>query len=201
LAFKHAYVLTGGIACGKSTVSKLLSLADFAILDADVIAREQLNLHVDEAKELFGEQICDNNIINRKKLAEIVFNSKEQRAKLNNLLHPLIRKDIAQKAKELDKIGLPYIIDIPLYFESGEYDCKMSVVVYIPKDMQLKRLISRDKITEYEAIQRVESQIGIDKKRDMADWIIDNSKDIKHLEEETEKFIKYVRGEYANIKI
>jgi len=201
LAFKHAYVLTGGIACGKSTVSKLLSLAGFAVLDADVIAREQLNLHVDKAKELFGEQICDGDIINRKKLAEIVFNSKEQRTKLNNLLHPLIREDIAQKAKELDVIGLPYIMDIPLYFESGEYDCKMSVVVYVPQDIQLKRLIDRDKITEEEARVRVDSQIGIDKKRDMADWVIDNSKDKKHLEAETEKFIKHVRDEYANIKI
>ena len=201
MSFKHGYVLTGGIACGKSTVSRLLSLAGFTIIDADIIAKEQLNLHVNEAKKLFGERICDNDIINRKKLANIVFNSQKQRIKLNNLLHPYIREEIMQQAYKLEKLRLPYIMDIPLYFESGVYKCKMSVVVYTSKEIQLERLIGRDKISEKEAIKRVNSQIDIDKKRDMADLVIDNSYSIEHLEKETNKLIDFIRGRYANNKI
>jgi len=201
LSFKHGYVLTGGIACGKSTVSRLLSLAGFIIIDADIIAKEQLNLHINEAKKLFGDKICDNDIINRKKLANIVFSSQKQRIKLNNLLHPYIREEIMQRAYELEKLRLPYVMDIPLYFESGSYKCKMSVVVYTSKEIQLERLISRDKISEKEAIKRVNSQIDINKKRDMADLVIDNSYSIEHLEKETDKIIDFIRGQYANNKI
>lgn len=201
MSFKHGYVLTGGIACGKSTVSRLLSLAGFIIIDADIIAKEQLNLHINEAKKLFGDKICDNDIINRKKLANIVFSSQKQRIKLNNLLHPYIREEIMQRAYELEKLRLPYVMDIPLYFESGSYKCKVSVVVYTSKEIQLERLISRDKISEKEAIKRVNSQIDINKKRDMADLVIDNSYSIEHLEKETDKIIDFIRGQYANNKI
>ena len=201
MAFKHAYVLTGGIACGKSTVSSLLSANGFCIIDADKIAKEQLEHHVDDVVNLFSENICDDGVINRKKLARIIFNSKEAREKLNNLLHPLIRVAILQRADELDEDGLPYIIDIPLFFESGGYDCKMSVVVYTPKSEQLCRLIKRDGLAEEEAMKRIASQMDIDKKREMADWVIDNSSDYKHLEQQTQKFIDFIRSQYANSKI
>jgi dephospho-CoA kinase len=202
LLFRHAYVLTGGIACGKSSVSQLLKSDGFNIVDADIIAKEQLNLHVQKAKKLFGEQICINGIIDRKKLGKIVFSSKEQRVKLNNFLHPLIREEIQKQARKLDQCGVAYIMDIPLYFESGgEYNCKFSVVVYAPKEIQLKRLMARDKISEEEALCKVNSQIDIDKKRKMGDWVIDNSSNLENLEQQTKEFIDKIKEEYANIKI
>lgn len=201
MAFKHAYVLTGGIACGKSTVSSLLKANGFRIIDADKIAKEQLELHSKDVVNLFSEHICDDGVINRKKLANIIFNSKEAREKLNNLLHPLIREAIRQHSDELDEEGLPYIIDIPLFFESSGYDCKMSVVVYTPKSEQLCRLIKRDGLSEEEAMKRIDSQMDIEKKRELADWVIDNSSDLKHLQVQTRQFIDFIRSNYANSKI
>ena len=195
--FEHAFVLTGGIASGKSTVCEILKQNGFKIIDADTIAKEQANLHVNEIKELFGDSACEKGAINRKKLADIIFNSKKEREKLESLLHPLIREEISKRANELDFYQKPYIIDIPLYFESRSYDCQMSVVVYAPKKIQLQRLMQRDKVSKEEAKKRIDSQIDIEKKREMADWVIDNTFDFKHLKRETEKFIDFLRKKYA----
>jgi len=198
LAFEHAFVLTGSIASGKSTVCEILKQNDFKIIDADTIAKEQLNLHVEEIKKLFGDGVCENGMISRKKLANIIFNSKKEREKLNNLLHPLIREEISKRAGELDFYQEPYMIDIPLYFESDGYDCQMSVVVYAPKKIQLKRLMRRDGISKEDAKKRIDSQIDIEKKREMADWTIDNASDFEHLKRETEKFIDFLRKKYES---
>jgi dephospho-CoA kinase len=197
----HAIALTGGIAAGKSTVCSLLKSYGFYIIDADLIAKEELENSKKELKTLFGDKIFNNNEIERKKLADIIFANETEREKLNSLIHPKIRAKINEKAILQEKFGLPYIMDIPLYFESGEYDCKMSVVVYTPKEIQLQRLIKRDGLSKNDAIKRVKAQMDIERKKEMANWVIDNSLDLEHLQKETEKFIDYIRGKYANIKI
>ena len=161
----------------------------------------QIYLNKKELKTLFGDKIFNNNEIERKKLADIIFANETEREKLNSLIHPKIRAKINEKAILQEKFGLPYIMDIPLYFESGEYDCKMSVVVYTPKEIQLQRLIKRDGLSKNDAIKRVKAQMDIERKKEMANWVIDNSLDLEHLQKETEKFIDYIRGKYANIKI
>lgn len=201
MALKHAFVLTGGIASGKSTVCKILEQNDFKIIDADIVAKEQLNLHTKELKELFGDTICENDIINREKLASIIFNSKKEKKRLESLLHPLIREEISRRADKLDLLQKPYIVDIPLYFESDGYNCQMSVVVYAPAQIQLKRLMKRDGISKENAQKRIDSQIDIEKKREMADLVIDNSSDFEHLKKETEKFINFLRKKYAYNKV
>lgn len=197
----HAIALTGGIATGKSTVCSLLKIHGFCIIDADLIAKEELENSKDELRALFGDEIFSKNIIDRKKLADIIFTNPSKRQKLNSLIHPKVRAKIHEKALLQEQFKIPYIMDIPLFFESGEYDCKMSVVVYTPRKIQLQRLIQREGLSEDEAIKRVNAQMDIEKKKDMADWVIDNSKDLKHLQKETEKFIDFIRGEYANIKV
>jgi dephospho-CoA kinase len=197
----HAYIITGGIATGKSTVCSFLEEAGFEIIDADMIAKEQLEASKSELRAIFGDAVFDGSKIDRKKLANIVFSSSKEREKLNGLIHPKIRAEISVQANKKEKQELPYLIDIPLFFESGEYDCKMSVVVYTPIDIQLERLVKRDGFSPEEAKKRVESQIDIEKKREMADWVIDNSRDLKHLKKEVEKFIDYVKGTYASIKV
>ncbi len=201
MKLNHAYVMTGGIATGKSTVCTLLKTQGFSLIDADMIAKEKLESSKSELGELFGDSIFEGDRIDRKKLADIIFSSKEQRDKLNALIHPKVREEIDKQAKEKEKFELPYLIDIPLYFESEGYDCKMVVVVYTPKEIQLDRLISREGLSKLEALKRIESQIDIEKKRSMADWVVDNSKDLKHLQCEVEKFIEYLGWVYAGIKI
>ncbi|HIP45590.1 MAG TPA: dephospho-CoA kinase [Sulfurospirillum arcachonense] len=201
MKFNNAYVMTGGIATGKSTVCSLLKRHGFSLIDADVIAKEQLEDSKSELREIFGDEIFDGSEINRKKLANIIFASSEQREKLNALIHPKVRAEITKQAELKEKFELPYLMDIPLFFESGDYDCKMSMVVYTPKDIQLDRLVKREGFTLEEAKRRVGAQIDIEEKKNRADWVVDNSKDLKHLQNEVEKFVDYIREQYDGIKV
>ena len=198
MAYEHAIVLTGGIATGKSTVSGILKTHGFEVIDADSIAKEILPLHVNEVEKIFGSRVVRDGVIDRKALGAIIFNDKQEREKLNAFLHPLIREEIYQRSQILEEKQKPYIIDIPLYFESEGYQCKVVVVVYAPIEVQRKRLMIRENFTKEEAQKRIDAQISIEEKRVMADFLINNSFDRKFLDEEIEKFMKFVRGKYAN---
>ncbi|MDD2383385.1 MAG: dephospho-CoA kinase [Sulfurospirillaceae bacterium] len=197
MAYEHAIVLTGGIATGKSTVSALLKEQGFDIIDADIISKSILPLHIEEVEQLFGKNVVINGKIDRKALGSLIFNSKTEREKLNAFLHPLIREEIFRQSEILEQKQKPYIIDIPLYFESDGYDCKVIVVVYAPIEVQRKRLMIRENFTKEEAQKRIDAQISIEDKRIRADFLINNSFDRKFLDDEIEKFIKYIRGRYA----
>lgn len=201
MAYEHAIVLTGSIGTGKSTVSKMLQEHGFELIDADTISKEILPLHVKEVRALFGEGVIVNDAIDRKALGAIIFNDKAEREKLNALMRPLIREEILKRSEVLEQKGKPYIIDIPLYYESEGYDCKVVVVVYAPVEVQRKRLMQRENFTKEEAQKRIDAQISIEEKKILADFLINNSFDLKFLESEIEKFIQYVRGRYADCKI
>ncbi len=198
MAYEHAIVLTGGIATGKSTVSNILKTHGFEVIDADSIAKEILPLYVKEVQNIFGDRVVKEGAIDRKALGAIIFNDKSEREKLNAFLHPLIREEIFKRSQMLEEKKKPYIIDIPLYFESDGYHCKVVVVVYAPIEVQRKRLMIRENFTKEEAQKRIDAQISIEEKKVMADFLINNSFDRKFLDEEIEKFIKFVRGKYAD---
>ena len=201
MAYELAIVLTGSIGTGKSTVSKMLQEHGFELIDADTISKEILPLHVKEVRALFGEGVIVNEAIDRKALGAIIFNDKAEREKLNALMRPLIREEILKRSEVLEQKGKPYIIDIPLYYESEGYDCKVVVVVYAPVEVQRKRLMLRENFTKEEAQKRIDAQISIEEKKILADFLINNLFDLKFLESEIEKFIQYVRGRYADCKI
>ena len=185
MIFKNAIVLTGGIATGKSSVASLFMEDGFALIDADKVAHEMLDLHQEKIADLFGIEYIEEGSINRKKLGTLIFSNKEEKKRLEGLLHPLIYQEIEAEALELDKKNLPYIIDIPLFFESkGRYPIEKSIVVYTAKEKQLKRLMFRDKSSKKEAQARIDSQLNIEEKKQYATYIIDNSKDMKHLQHE-----------------
>ena len=201
MAYEHAIVLTGSIGTGKSTVSSMLQKEGFDLIDADKISKEILPLHVNEVQKLFGDRVIVDGMIDRKALGTLIFNDKDEREKLNQLMRPLIREEIFKRSEVLEKSKKPYIIDIPLYYESDGYDCKVVVVVYAPVEVQRKRLMIRENFTKEEAQKRIDAQISIEEKRILADFLINNSFDMKFLESEIEKFIKFVRGKYADCKI
>lgn len=173
--------LTGSIATGKSTIANMLKELNIAVIDADLIAREVVE--VDEPAYLeivgeFGEVILyENKELDRKALGNIVFKDEEKRKKLNNIIHPAIRKEMLAQRDNLIKEGPEAIImDIPLLFESGLEDYVEKILVaYITEETQLERLIARDKSTEEEALSRIKSQISIEDKKKKADAIIDNN--------------------------
>jgi dephospho-CoA kinase len=187
MAFKYAIALTGGIASGKSSVTTLLSLFGFRFIDADKIAHEMLDINAQNIASSFGEQFVINGKVNRKALGIEIFASKEKRVKLEQLLHPLIFEEIKRQSIIQDEFKYPYIVDIPLFFETSRYPIEKSLVVYTPKQMQLSRLMNRDKLDEIQAIQRIESQMSIEEKRVKATYLIDNSKNLKWLQSECER--------------
>ena len=193
--FPNAYVITGSIASGKSTVVNLLKERGFSVIDADVIAHEQLEICKREIVEVFGEQILDEaGKIDRKKLGAIVFNEPKKLKNLEQILHPKIKAEIFFKASQLERLGQVYFVDIPLFFEKKERyaEFKNVAVIYAPKELLLSRLMSRNGLSLNEAKARVELQMDIEQKRKMAKFIIDNSGDRENLKLELEKFLKQI---------
>ena len=193
----HAIALTGGIATGKSTVANLLKLFGFHVIDADQIAHKILDAQSEQIARLFGEQYVEDGKVLRKKLGALVFGNSQERKRLEHLLHPKIKEEIIRLAKAQERFKVPYFIDIPLFFETKNYDLFPVVVVYAPKELQLKRLTKRERLPREEALRRIELQIDIEQKRQMADFVIDNSKDLKHLQNEVEDFVQTVKDRYA----
>ncbi len=202
MEFKNAILLTGGIATGKSSVCNILKLHGFSIIDADKIAHEVLRENTKEIEKLFGKEYLKDGEVNRRKLGELIFSDKESKEKLENLLHPKIEEKIKKQALYLEGFKVPYIVDIPLFFETGErYNIKPIVVVYAPKELQIERLVKREGYDLSHAKDRVSSQIDIEEKKKRADFVIDNSKNLKHLQKEIDRFLDFLRGKYADLKI
>ena len=190
--FKNAIALTGGISTGKSTVCNILKEHGFSIIDADKIAHKLLDESSNEIASMFGDKyVLDGKVI-RKELGKIIFSNEENKLKLEALLHPLIEKQIIEESKLLEEKNKTYFIDIPLFFEKMHYPIPKSLLVYTPKDIQTKRLINRDNISEDEAKLKMSNQMDIEEKKSLSDLIIDNSKDLKHLENEIKKIIKVI---------
>jgi len=186
MAYEYAIALTGGIASGKSTVCNLLRLYGLRIIDADAIARQMLDSESDAISKLFGKEYIIDDKVDRKALGRLVFFDKDARKKLEELLHPKIRAEIERQSKEQDRLKGPYIVDIPLFYETGNYAIEKVIVVYAPRDIQKRRLIDREGLSDEEAEARLNAQIDIEEKKKLATWVIDNSKNLKHLQRETE---------------
>jgi dephospho-CoA kinase len=176
--------LTGGIASGKSTVSALFVAKGAALVDADVIAREvMLPGHpvLAAAVQAFGETILQpDGTLDRARLGEMVFRDPEALQTLNNLTHPAIRTEIKDLMYALDQEDPQrlVIVDIPLLYESqldNLFD--QIIVVYVPRRVQLARLMARSGMTLEQAENRLKSQMDIELKRRKADYVIDNSGD------------------------
>ena len=193
--FPNAYVITGSIASGKSTVVNLLKERGFSVIDADLIAHEQLEICKCEIVREFGEQILDEaGLIDRKKLGAIVFNEPKRLKNLEQILHPKIKAEILSNALQLERLGQVYFVDIPLFFEKKERyaEFKNVAVIYAPKELLLSRLMSRNALSLEDAKARVELQMDIEQKKKMAKFVIDNSNDRENLKLELEKFLKQI---------
>lgn len=194
--FKKAIVITGSIGSGKSTLSNILKLHGYAIIDADLVAHEILNGFKDEISQKFGSHLKTKDGIDRKALGKIVFNDKDSLKWLENLLHKPIKDEIYKRANECEVRNFWYFVDIPLYFERGDYtEFDKVLLVYAPEEILIKRVAQREQISEFEAQKRVNLQQNIEEKRKKANFIIDNSKDLKWLNLEIENFIQRLENE------
>lgn len=173
--------VTGGIATGKSTVSQIFAVEGHPVIDADLVAREVVmpgSVGLQNIVAHFGREVLQSDgTLDRKKLGELVFNNPEARKKLDDMLDHDIRARIDCLINETLATHVPLIVvDIPLLFEA-HYDTSVDeiMVVYVPQAVQLERLCKRNNLTLAEGRVRLESQMSIESKKELADSIIDNS--------------------------
>ncbi|HFV7334103.1 TPA: dephospho-CoA kinase [Staphylococcus aureus] len=187
--------LTGGIASGKSTVSELLSVFGFKVVDADKAAREAVkkgSKGLAQVREVFGDEAIDENgEMNRRYMGDLVFNHPEKRLELNAIIHPIMRDIMEEEKQEYLKQGYNVIMDIPLLFENELENTVDEVwVVYTSESIQMDRLMQRNNLSLEDAKARVYSQISIDKKSRMADHVIDNLGDKLELKQNLERLLE-----------
>ena len=173
--------LTGGIGTGKSTVAAMLAARGAAVVDADRIAREVVEpgtAGLEAVAGAFGpEVVTASGALDRARLAAIVFADPESRLRLEALTHPLILARIADQVADLVLSEPPLIaVDVPLLFEGGrQSDFPGGVLlVYAEAATQIRRLRERDGLGDKAARQRLAAQLPIERKRELATWVIDN---------------------------
>lgn len=178
--------VTGGIACGKTTVSELLADKGAIPINADEIGHQLLKSDspvIDELVEAFGTEILDESgDVSRKKLGAIVFNNKSARDRLNAILHPLIIQRSRSRAQQLvhEDPSCVVLLDAPLLIEAGAYDSvDLIVVVTASNKTQIQRILERSQaqnrpLTETEAQTRIDSQMPLSEKVKYADVVIEN---------------------------
>jgi dephospho-CoA kinase len=195
--------LTGGVASGKTTVSRVLKEEGAYIIDADQIARELVQPQTPAWKKLvkaFGPEILqEDGLIHRKKLADKVFANLQDRKLLNRILHPRIRKEMERRVRGIGQKDPEAIvvIDAPLLVELGEH-CQMDklIVVASTQTQQLERLKKRDGISPEEALRIFSSQMPIEDKVKLADFVIRNDGSFR----ETKKKAREVFEELTKVK-
>lgn len=190
--------LTGGIASGKSTLSNIFRELGIKIVDADKIAkdiseREDVLL---EIKNIFGNGVFDKNgVLDRKKLKNKVFSDKSKLKKLNDIVHPKVWNEF-KKIKEKTAKNDIIIFDVPLLFESGmDKMCDKVLLIYINKELQIKRMLERDGIDRELALKIINSQMSLEEKISKSHLKIENSGTIEDLRIKAKKIYEELKGE------
>lgn len=168
--------LTGGIGSGKTTIANHFKAAGVPVYIADDEARllMQSAVIIEEIKKVFGQIVFDNSILNRQKLAEIVFNNPKKLKQLNAIIHPAVKKHFANWV--LDFKSSPYIIyEAAILFESGSYkNCDKIITVTAPIELRITRVIKRDKTTAENVLKRIEAQWNDEQRMAKSDFVIQN---------------------------
>ena len=177
--------ITGNIAAGKTQVEKILA-NQFKVFDTDKIAHEKLN----DLKEFYGYDVFTNGVIDRKKLGELVFNNPELKIKLENIIHPFIKKEVLKIFEENSNEDVIFV-SVPLLFETDFYKLFDKILfVAANENIRLERLQKRNNLSSSEAILRIRSQMSQEEKIKRADFIIENNSTPEDLEKRVLIFIR-----------
>lgn len=170
--------ITGGIGSGKSTVCSIFKLLGTPVFEADKVAKDLMNSNIElkaNLVHLFGEGIYTrDSVVDRKKLAKIIFNDHLQLQKINALVHPAVRNEF--KNWKLKQKSSYVIHEAAILFESGFYKMMdYTILVSAPEQQRIERVIKRDKITEKEVRDRISKQWPDEQKRELASFEIKNN--------------------------
>lgn len=171
--------ITGGIGCGKSTVTSLLSQKlNAPILDADKISKQAMSSPeiINMIRKFFGEVIFDNHeLINREMLSNIVFSNEEKLLQLNQIIHPYVMNEIAKKVEELKKENEYILLDVPLPNNDFINLSDKIIVVVATDENRIKRVMKRSGLTEENVKKRMAKQMSTENYIKLADVIIKNN--------------------------
>jgi dephospho-CoA kinase len=197
--------ITGGIATGKSVVAEMFRELGAFIIDSDLVSRRVVEPEKPAWKEIvayFGEGILlEDRSLNRRLLSEMVFSDPEKRKRLEEYTHPRIREEILREIQHhlLKAPEAIIAVIVPLLFEvHWEALFHKTLLIYAPKEIQLQRLMVRDRISRERALRIIDSQMPIEEKRLYADFIIDNSGSLEETRGQVEKvwkILQAIRGE------
>ncbi|WP_297517442.1 dephospho-CoA kinase [uncultured Clostridium sp.] len=191
--------LTGGICSGKSTISLMLQNVGFKVIDADVIAREVLEENpylLNEIKLHFGENFFDwRGDFRRKEFGNHIFRFAKERIKYESLIMPYIRKAIEAEfefhKKNKEKL---VILDGATLIENGyNEELDMMILVFVKQTIQIQRIKERDKLTQNEAVNRINSQWSMEKKKEQSNLIIDNNGNLIKTKEQVDDLVKFLK--------
>lgn len=185
--------LTGGIGSGKSTVAQWFEQQGVPVMDADKTVHRLLqsdSLTISKLVREFGSEILgEHGEINRVELGRRVFKEGDARRRLERIMHPLVIECMNSERDVQRSLGTKVCVwDVPLLFETG-FDQFVDVVwvVWVPRDLQIKRVLARDKLRQDEVEARIAAQQSLDDKRKRADVVIDNSGNQKETMRQLEK--------------
>lgn len=179
--------LTGGIGSGKSEVARILADLGAFVIDTDELAREAVAPNSDGLLAIAHEwpQVVRGGALDRQALAEIVFGDPEARKRLNELIHPFVRR-LALERQALAKPDQLVVHVVPLLFETGYADLvEKTIVVVAPEEERIARVLARDNTDEEHVRARMRTQIAPEEARARADFVIDNDGDLEHLRVQT----------------
>lgn len=192
--------LTGGIASGKSEVSRILTQKGIPVVDADQVAREVVipgSQGLSQVVKEFGDSILSpDGSLDRTKMGKLVFTDPNKLKQLEMILHPLIQARVKKLRQQLlEKQVAVAFYDVPLLFEKRLQDQFDGIlVVWCSPQQQLQRLILRDGLSESQAQRRIDLQLSIDEKKNQADWVIDNSGPVDRLPEKVSEILQKINS-------
>lgn len=187
--------LTGGIATGKSTASRILKEMGCQVIDSDLIAHQQAE--VGQAgwlaiKKEFGDAFFkEDQTLDRKKLGQYVFNNPDALKRLSTVTQREILKEVKrQMAQSMAKVC---VLDVPLLFEAGwDQYCDLTVLIDLPEAEELRRLMARDGLTAAEAEKRIKAQLPLAEKRRRASYVLENTGTIEELRDKLSNLLKTI---------
>ena len=201
--------LTGGIGTGKSTVSQILRKKKFPVIDLDTISHEVIKIPkvIEKIVENFGKEVLENSgnfenknnaiRISREKLGKIIFENKEKRLLLNSIMHPEILHTMREQISKYKKNNKIIFVEIQLLFEvQWEKEFDYILLISAKKSTQIRRILERDKRSENDALNIINSQLPLDEKKKRSDFVIENDGNIEELKEKIDKFLEYLETKY-----
>ena len=194
------YGLTGGIAAGKSTVTHFLRSAGYTVIDMDQISRDVIepgSPGLGQIIDAFGAGYLNlDGSLNRKRLADLVFHDKEELAKLDGLMRPLMWAEVGRQRDAIPSGPLSFL-DAALLIEKGMHEHVDGIVlVTAPEEVRLARAMSRDGATGEHIRARMDAQMDDEEKRKMADYVIENDGTQPELLQKVQRFLHEVHESF-----